>query len=132
MDTKRPSAAVDWSRHKTILLETRKRDGTWVATPVSLVLRGDRLFFRTYEQSGKAKRLRNFAEVHAAPCTFLGKPTGEAVSGSARLLDEGESTTTRRLLRRRHPVLHGVLVPLVHRVRRYDTQHYELTLAEAG
>ena len=132
MDANHPSIALDWTNHKTIRLETRKRDGTWVATPVSLVTRGDRLFFRTYKQSGKAKRLRNFADVRAAPCTFLGKPTGHAVSGSARLLDEGESVTTRRLLRRRHPMLHGVLVPLVHRVMRYHTQHYELTLAEAG
>ena len=96
METNHPSIALDWTNHKTIRLETRKRDGTWVATPVSLVTRGDRLFFRTYKQSGKAKRLRNFADVRAAPCTFLGKPTGHAVSGSARLLDEGESVTTRR------------------------------------
>ncbi len=125
------AAAVDWARYKTIRLETRKRDGTWVATPVSLVTDDGRLFFRTYKQSGKAKRLRNFSAVRAAPCSFLGKPKGDALHGRARLLDEQQSATTRRLLRRRHPVLHGVLVPLVHKVMRYDTQHYELTLAEA-
>jgi len=125
------AAAVDWARYKTIRLETRKRDGTWVATPVSLVTDDGRLFFRTYKQSGKAKRLRNFSAVRAAPCSFLGKPKDDALHGRARLLGEQQSTTTRRLLRRRHPVLHGVLVPLVHKVMRYDTQHYELTLAEA-
>lgn len=122
------TAAVDWARHKTVLLETRKRDGTWVATPVSLVVRGRRLFFRTYKQSGKAKRLKNFPEVRVAPSTFLGRPKSEAVPGRARLLDERESAWVRTLLRRRHPILHGALVPLAHRVMRYDTQHYELTV----
>jgi uncharacterized protein len=117
--------------HKTILLETRKRNGTWVATPVSLVARDGRLFFRTYRQSGKAKRLRNFSEIRVTPCTFLGKPRGDAVDGRAHLLDERQSAMTRRLLRHRHPILHGVLVPIVHRVMRYDTQHYEFTVADA-
>lgn len=121
----------DWARVKTIRLQTHKRDGSWVWTPVSLVMRDGRLFFRTYRQSGKAKRLRNFSEVRAAPCTFLGKPQGAAVVGCARLLDKQESAAARKLLRRRHPILHGILVPLTHRVMRYDTQHYELTVAEA-
>jgi PPOX class probable F420-dependent enzyme len=118
------------ARHKTMLLETRKRDGSWVATPVSLVMHNGRVLFRTYRQSGKAKRLHNFSEVRATPCTFLGKPQGDAVEGRARLLDERESELARTLLRRRHPFLHGVFVPLTHRVMRYTTQHYELTVAE--
>ena len=128
MDRFDTTTTVDWSRYKTIRLETRKRDGSWVATPVSLVVYDGRLFFRTYKQSGKAKRLKNFSEVRAAPSTFLGRPKSEPISGSARLLDERESAWVRTLLRRRHPLLHGVLVPLAHRVMRYDTQHYELTV----
>ena len=123
---------VDWARFKTMSLQTRKRDGSWVPTPVSLVVSEGRVFFRTYKQSGKAKRLRNFSEVRAAPCTFLGRLKGDTVPGRARLLDKRESVATARLLRRRHPVLHGLLVPLAHRVMRYDTQHYELTVAETG
>ena len=124
------SRLVELARHKTISLETRKRDGSWVATPVSLATTGDRLFFKSYRQSGKAKRLRNFSEVRAAPCTVMGKVTGAALAGEARLLDETGSRTARALLRRRHPVLHGVLVPLFHRAKGYRTQFYELTLAE--
>jgi PPOX class probable F420-dependent enzyme len=125
------SAIEAWSRFKTMRLETRKRDGSWVATPVSLVAGDGRLFLRSYRQSGKAKRLRNFPDVRAAPSSFLGKPKGTAVPGVARLLDERESAAVRKLLRRRHPVLHGAMVPLVHRIMRYDTQHYELSIAEA-
>lgn len=119
---------ADWAACKTIRLEARKRDGTWVATPVSLAVRDGRMYFRTYRQSGKAKRLRNFSAVRAAPCTFLGKPNGPAVQGTAWMLTGREAATARTLLRRRHPMLHGVLVPLAHHVMRYDTQHYELAL----
>ncbi len=122
-------ASVHLAHQKTVLLETRKRDGTWVATPVSLAAQNGRLFFRTYRQSGKAKRLRNFTDVRVAPCTFLGKPRGAAVDGRAQQLDASGSATARQLLRRRHPVLHGILVPLLHRAMKYDTQHYELTVA---
>lgn len=103
--------AVHLNPTKTVSLETRKRDGTWVATPVSLAAHDGHLYFRTYRQSGKAKRLRNFADVRVAPCTFLGKPRGPAVGGCAQKLDADGSATARRLLRRGHPVLHGLLVP---------------------
>jgi PPOX class probable F420-dependent enzyme len=126
-----PSRLEDWAKYSTMRLETRKRDGSWVATPVSLVMHDGRMFFRTYRQSGKAKRLRNFTAVRTAPCSFLGEPKADPSAGFARLLDEHEVVEVRRHLRRRHPFLHGILVPLAHRVMRYDTQHYELTIAES-
>jgi PPOX class probable F420-dependent enzyme len=43
---------------KTILLTTYKRDGTPVATPVSIAFDGDRAFFRTWHTAHKTKRLR--------------------------------------------------------------------------
>jgi PPOX class probable F420-dependent enzyme len=38
-------------RAKTILLTTYKRDGTPVATPVSIAFEGDRAFFRTWHNA---------------------------------------------------------------------------------
>ena len=58
-------------------LETRQRDGSWVSTPVNLVVDGDQVGFRTWSRAGKAKRLRNFPDVR-----FAG-PTGAAVPRSA-------------------------------------------------
>jgi uncharacterized protein len=49
---------------KTIQLVTYKRDGTAVATPVSVAVAGDRAFFRTYDQAGKARRLRGYRTLH--------------------------------------------------------------------
>jgi PPOX class probable F420-dependent enzyme len=114
-------------RQKTVLLKTKKRDGTWVGTPVNVAVHGDRAYVRTYDKSWKSKRLRNFPEVRFAPCTLRGIPTGSEVRARARLLDGEEARAAARLLVRKHPVLHGALVPLSHRVMRTATLHYELS-----
>ncbi len=113
---------------RTVLLQTRKRDGSWVATPISLAVAGGRAFFRTYDASGKAKRLRNFGEVTVAPCTVRGAATGPGLTGRAVLLDGAQADHARTLLARKHPILHRWLVPFVHRRKGWTTLHYELTL----
>lgn len=45
---------------KVVLLQTRKRDGSWVDTPVNIAVHGDRAYFRTRGRASKNKRLRNF------------------------------------------------------------------------
>jgi hypothetical protein len=115
-------------RQRAVLLETRKRDGSWVGTPVSIVVADGRAFFRTYDASGKAKRLRNFAGVRVAPCTLRGRPTGPSVAATARLLDDDEAARVRALLAGKYPWLHGRIVPAVHRRKGWRTLHYELEL----
>lgn len=110
----------------TIRLETRKRDGTWVPSPVSLATAEGHAYFRTYDASGKAKRLRNFPEVRYAPCTLRGRPKSQTVEGTARLLDGAEAARARRVLAQAYPVLHRFLVPLIHRLKGWTTLHYAL------
>jgi PPOX class probable F420-dependent enzyme len=115
---------------KTALLTTFRRDGTPVATPLSVAVDGDHAYVRTYEKAGKAKRLRNNTHVELAPSTTRGTATGAPVSAEARRLDAAGAHHAARLLRRKHPLLHGVLVPLLHRVGRAKTGHtvhFELT-----
>ena len=111
---------------KTILLTTYKRDGTPVDTPVSIAFDGDRAFFRSYDKAWKTKRLRRNPEVKIAPATVKGTPTGPAIDAQATLLDADQARVAARALARRHRVLQGVAVPLMHRVARYRTMHYEL------
>lgn len=115
-------------KQRTVLLTTYRRDGAAVATPVSIVVSGAHAYFRSYDKAWKSRRLANRPEVEVAPSTLLGKPTGPAVHGRARLLGEDETGPVRRLLRRKYPLLQGVAVPLAHRIRGYRTLHYELTL----
>ena len=113
---------------KTIVLSSYKRDGTMVPTPVSLAFEGERLFFRSYNRAWKTKRIRNNPRVELVPSTLRGKPTGEPVSGRAVLLEGEEARVAARALARRHRVLQGLLVPVAHRLARYQTMHYELHL----
>ena len=111
---------------KTILLTTYKRDGTAVATPVSLAFDGERAYFRSYDKAWKTKRLRHNPAVQAAPATLRGKPTGPAIGARATLLDGEKACVAARALARRHRVLQAILVPAAHRLMRYQTMHYEL------
>lgn len=114
----------------TVLLTTFRRDGTPVGTPVSIVVDGDRAYVRTYARAGKMKRIARQPAVEVRASTFLGRPTGEPVRARARVLDGGRSRYPSRLLARKHPLLHGLLVPLAHRLRREQTIHLELTPEE--
>jgi uncharacterized protein len=118
-------------RADTVLLSTRRRDGSTVDTPVNLAVdeRGQG-YFRTWSTSGKAKRLRNFPGVRIAPCSVTGRPQGSDQPALATLLSGAEEELARALLARRFPVLHGRLVPLVHRLQRHSTAHYRLAPAD--
>jgi PPOX class probable F420-dependent enzyme len=115
-----------------VALTTFRRDGTPVSTPVSIAVDGDRAVFRSFAKAGKTRRMRRDPAVEVAPSTFRGRPTGPALRGTARMLDGAEAEAAARLLRRKYPVLHGVLVPLAHRLGRRRTGrtvHFELVPA---
>ncbi|MFC9248988.1 PPOX class F420-dependent oxidoreductase [Streptomyces sp. NPDC057136] len=109
-------------------LTTHKRDGSGVGTPVSIAVEGDHAYIRTFAAAWKAKRMRNNPVVEIAPSTARGKETGPQIKARVRLLDAGseENAHAAKLLAHKHPVVHGVLVPLAHKVMRDRTVHYEV------
>ena len=118
---------VPFVKRRTALLTTYKRDGTPVATPVTIAVERDHAYVRTWDSAWKAKRMRNNPAVAVAPATIRGRPRGEAIGARSRLLEGAEAKHAARAIARRQPLLQGVLVPLAHRVMRYRTLHYELT-----
>ncbi len=118
-------------RADTVLLSTRRRDGSIVDTPVNLAVdeQGNG-YFRTWSTSGKARRLRNFPGVRVAPCSVSGRPQGSDQPAVATLLSGADAERAQALLGRRFPILHGRLVPLIHRLRKHDTVHYRLVPAD--
>ena len=58
---------------KVVLLQTRKRDGSWVDTPVNIAVQGDRAYLRTPGKASKNKRLRNFPEVQVRALHVVGQ-----------------------------------------------------------
>jgi PPOX class probable F420-dependent enzyme len=118
-------------RTYTVLLSTRRRDGRIVDTPVNLAVDADSVgYFRTWSTAGKAKRLANFPGVRVAPCTLRGRPKGSDQPGLATRLTGGDADQARLQLAARFPLLHGRLVPLVHRFTRRQTIYYRLVPAE--
>lgn len=114
-------------RQTTVLLTTYRRNGAAVGTPVNIAVDGSRAFFRTWDTTWKLKRIRNNPEVEVAPSTIGGKPTGPSIRARARVLSGNEAAYAARAIARKHPILHGFAVPLLHRLRRNKTMHVELT-----
>ena len=119
-------------RQGTILLTTYRRDGTPVGTPVHVAVEGDRAFVRTWDTTGKLKRIRRNPGVEVRPSTFGLRPTGAAIRARARVLEGEESAHASRMLARKYPVLHGLLIPLAHRLRGNETMHIELRPIDNG
>jgi PPOX class probable F420-dependent enzyme len=97
-----------------------------VETPVSIAFEGDRAFFRSYDKAWKTKRLRNNPHVQVAASTLRGKRTGPLLEARATLLAGEQARIAAKALARRHRLLQAMLVPLAHRLMRYQTMHYEL------
>jgi PPOX class probable F420-dependent enzyme len=125
-------------RQKTVLLTTYRKDGRPGSSPLSIAVEGDRAYIRSFETSLKTRRMRNNPEVEVRPSTGNPKnaqPTGPPIHARARQLHGAEYKHAARLLRRKHPFLHGVVVPLSHRLGRRKTGrtvHFELTPTDRG
>lgn len=135
-------------RQKTVLLTTYRRDGRSGRSPVSIAVDGDHAYIRSFEKSVKSRRLRHDPAARIVPCSGRGTPLEESAAGEGgpaseelalrlRRLTPGsaEERRARQLLRTKYPVLHGVLVPTVHRVlrgRTGATVHFVAVPAEAG
>ena len=105
------------STGKYLLLTTFRKDGTAVPTPVWVARDNDQLVVWTAANAGKVKRIRRDGRVELAPCDVKGTPTGPAVPGLARLLDESGTASAKHLIVKKFP-LTGRLVMLGSAVRR--------------
>jgi uncharacterized protein len=117
------------SKTKYTQLTTFRRDGTPVATPVHTAAEPDEpdvVYFRTWDTTGKAKRLRHTSAVLVAPSTLRGQAIRPAIRAEAHLLDGAASQHAASVLASKHPVLHGRLIPWYHRRRGWVTQQYRL------
>ncbi len=80
-----------FSSAKYINIETYRKSGEGIRTPVWFVESGGLLFFLTRADSGKVKRLRHNALVKVAPCKMNGEPTGNWLSAEASPVESVES-----------------------------------------
>ena len=114
-----PSTIETLADAQFVALTTFRRDGRAVPTPVWVVPLDGGLGVWTPGSSGKVKRIRRDGAVTLAPCTRRGVPQGEAVRGTARVLDEAGTRRVRAAVRRKYGVL-GWALTTITGVRRHD------------
>jgi uncharacterized protein len=78
------------SRQQYLNIETFRKTGVGVKTPVWFVQDGDTIFVRTVADSGKVKRIRNNGQVKIAPCKQDGTPVGDWMPAMAREIKDSE------------------------------------------
>lgn len=87
-------------------LETFRRSGVGVKTPVWFVQDASTLFVRTIADSGKVKRIRNSGEVNIAPCKVDGALLGEWIPALAReVKDQGIDRKVDKLLGKKYGLM---------------------------
>jgi len=79
------NALAQFANQKYLNIETYRRDGRAVATPVWFAQSGDRLYIYCLADAGKVKRIRNNPKARIAPCDIRGRVKGEWVDATARL-----------------------------------------------
>jgi len=103
--------------HKYISLETFKKSGESVKTPVWFAadpasdLAGDdaRLYIYTIGNTGKVKRIRNNGHVKIAPCTLKGVPLGEWADAKAEIVTGEVASRGMQLLNKKYFPLKQIL-----------------------
>ena len=93
-----------FSDAKYINLETLRKNGTAVKTPVWFVTYNDLIYVITREHTGKVKRLRNNSKLRICPCSFKGEPKGEWISGNATLVEGDEAKNAISLRKKKYGI----------------------------
>ena len=76
---------------KYINLETYKKDGTPIKTPVWFVIDNGLIYVITRDSTGKVKRLRNNCDDRIVSCSFKGEPKDEWVKAKAENITGDEA-----------------------------------------
>ena len=88
--------------HQYINVETYRKTGEAVATPVWFIELDDKLFVRTGAQSGKIKRIQRNPKIRVAPCDARGNLLGEWVAAQAHIVDEKTAEAVNQLLKKKY------------------------------
>ena len=96
---------------KYISLETFRKNGEGVRTPVWTVAQDGKLLVWTQGDSWKVKRARNNPRVRVAKCDMRGNTEGPWVEGVVASIsdDREQKTAMRGHLRRKYPFMFSIL-----------------------
>jgi PPOX class probable F420-dependent enzyme len=96
---------AQFSGQSYLNLETFRKSGAGVMTPVWFVEAEGVLYVRTVADSGKVKRIRNNSRVRVVPCRSRGEPLGEWIEAQAQLVEGARHEEVNRLLKRKYGLM---------------------------
>jgi hypothetical protein len=96
---------AQFSGQSYLNLETFRKSGAGVQTPVWFVEAEGVLYVRTVADSGKVKRIRNGSRVRVVPCRSRGEPLGEWIEAQAQLVEGARQEQVNRLLKRKYGLM---------------------------
>src|SRR5271165_2760176 len=97
-----PNPITQFANVRYLNLETFRKPGVGVRTPVWFAQEGTVFYVYTLPDAGKAKRVRNNPKVRVAPCDMRGNLRGAWVDGRARICESSEAAHGQELLRRKY------------------------------
>jgi PPOX class probable F420-dependent enzyme len=95
--------------HNFLALETFKKDGTGVITPLFFVMHEGVLYMRSPMSSWKVKRMRHNPQVRVVPSDVRGEPKGAWVSGQAQIFHESEMAWVNKLVIKKYGLMKRLL-----------------------
>jgi len=93
---------AQFDRQKYVSLETFKKNGQGVKTPVWFVLHKNAFYVYTEADSWKVKRIRHNPRVRVAVCNIRGAIKGPWLDATASLVDGDERLAADKLLDRKY------------------------------
>ena len=105
-----------------ISVETYRKNGTPVRTPVWFIKEQDRLVVHTGGNSGKVKRIKRNRKVRVAPSKFRGEPKADYVDAQAEIVADPEAVKRYYSLIYKKYGLMGSFTKFVQRFTRSKTE----------
>ena len=89
---------------KYVNLETYKKDGTPVRTPVWFMIDNGIIYVITREKTGKVKRLKNNQNIRIVPCSFNGESKNEWINGVAQKITGNNAERAIKLRKKKYGI----------------------------
>ncbi len=96
---------AQFSKQKYVNLETLKKSGQAVRTPLWFIEEHDVLYMRTPAASAKVRRIRNNPHVRVVPSDVRGNPLGTWLDGKAHLMTADDAEWVNELIKRKYGLL---------------------------
>ena len=96
---------AQFSKQQYVNLETYRKSGHAVRTPLWFIEAQGVLYMRTPAASAKVRRIRHNPHVRVVPSDVRGNPVGQWVEGEARLIPAEEAEWVNHLVKHKYGLL---------------------------